>query len=441
MEETQISIKQIKEFSKIYNLDSTNKLIENSITECGLESACIDREIIIQNQPIFNIELPESKRYDQKNSGLCWVYAGFNVIKYDISRNLNIDVSEFSLSSNYIEFFDKLEKSNNTYENIINLNNINFSNIHKEYIMEFCVSEGGYWEWFVAIINKYGIVPSTYMKSAFENYDYEKITSIYKEKVKKDVIELLELKRQAVCFTKLRETKNRYLQENYILLSKILGEPISKFDYEYKNKNDEYKKYENITPLEFKNKFLALDIENFVAIGNIPMYNKEYYKVYEKKYLGNVYGKSSVRYLNLPICDLKELAIRQLKNNNSVYIYSNMSKFVDKNTGILDNRLYNYDKTLNLEKMSKEEALNLYDISAEHAMTITGVNIIDGKTQRWKVEDSYGDKEKLNGCYIMNDNFFDEFVLGIVIDKKYLSNEQIELLLQEPIEVEIKEPF
>lgn len=116
-------------------------------------------------------------------------------------------------------------------------------------------------------------------------------------------------------------------------------------------------------------------------------------------------------------------------------------KFRDKKPGILDTRLYNYEDSLNFKKLSKEEALNLHDISMHHIMTFTGVNLIDNKPQRWKIEDSYGDKEKVNGYYIMNDNFFNEFVLNVVIDKKYLSIEQLKLLEQEPIEFEFEDPF
>ena len=74
-------------------------------------------------------------------------------------------------------------------------------------------------------------------------------------------------------------------------------------------------------------------------------------------------------------------------------------------------------------------------------MTFTGVNLVNDKPQRWKIEDSYGDKEKVNGYYIMNDNFFNEFVLSVVIDKKYLTTEQLNLLEQESIEFEIESSF
>ena len=183
----------------------------------------------------------------------------------------------------------------------------------------------------------------------------------------------------------LRIEKKKFLQENYILLCKIYGEPTTKFNFEYKDKDGNYKKIENLTPIDFKNRFLNLKLEDFVTIGNTPMYNKEYYKLYQKKHLGNVYGKSYVKYLNLPIEDLKELSIKQLKDNVPVYMGAHILKFRDKKSGVLDIRLYNYEDTLNLKRLSKEESLNLYDISMHHIMSFTGVNLVNGKPQRWKV--------------------------------------------------------
>lgn len=437
----QISLEDITRFSEQYNNDRKNKIIENSITNNGLENTCIDRQIIMENQPVFNVELPETKRYDQKDSYKCWIYAGINVIKHNIAKNLNIDIMNLELSNTYISFFDKLEKSNNTYENIIELENTDLDYIHKEKIISFCASEGGYWQWFVAIVNKYGIVPMTFMPDVVESTNYEKVGNILTEKVKKDVSYLLKLKNNNESKEKLREIKNRFLQENYNLLSKILGEPKFNFDYEYKDKNNNYTIYKNMTPIDFKNKFLTLDLNNFVSIGNLPMYNKQYYKIYSKKYLGNIYQNSYVRFLNLPIEDLKDLVIKQLKDIIPVWMGAHIYKFRDKKSGILDTRLYNYKDTLDFKPLTKEEALNLHDIEMHHAMTFCGVHLSENKPIRWKIEDSYGDKEKINGYYIMNDNFFDEFVLNIIIDKKYLSKEQLELLEQEPIEFEIVEPF
>lgn len=439
--EDQISLEQLENFRKVYNSEKTNKIIENAITNNGLENACINRDIIIENQPIFNVELPESKRYDQKDSWKCWIFGGLNLIKYNIAKNLDMNVMDLELSSNHISFYDKLEKSNNVYENVINLENTEFDYLCKNEVLKFCVSEGGYWDMFVSIVNKYGIIPYSYNFDAVESTAVQRVEYLYTEKIKKDVLKLIELKKSKVDINSLRKEKDKFLQENYTLLCKIYGEPLTKFDFEYKDKDGNYKRIKNLTPIEFKNKFLDLKLENFVTIGNTPMYNKEYYKIYQKKYLGNIYEKSYVKYLNLPIEDLKELTIKQLKDNIPVYMGAHFLKFRDKKSGVLDIRLYNYEDTLKMKRLSKEESLNLYDISMHHIMSFTGVNLVDDKPQRWKVEDSYGDKEKVNGYYIMNDNFFDEFVLSVVIDKKYLSENQLKLLDQKPIEFAVEEPF
>lgn len=439
--ENQISLEQLENFRKVYNSEKTNKIIENAITNNGLENACINRDIIIENQPIFNVELPESKRYDQKDSWKCWIFGGLNLIKYNIAKNLDMNVMDLELSSNHISFYDKLEKSNNVYENVINLENTEFDYLRKNEVLKFCVSEGGYWDMFVSIVNKYGIIPYSYNFDAVESTAVQRVEYLYTEKIKKDVLKLIELKKSKVDINSLRKEKDKFLQENYTLLCKIYGEPLTKFDFEYKDKDGNYKRIKNLTPIEFKNKFLDLKLENFVTIGNTPMYNKEYYKIYQKKYLGNIYEKSYVKYLNLPIEDLKELTIKQLKDNIPVYMGAHILKFRDKKSGVLDIRLYNYEDTLKMKRLSKEESLNLYDISMHHIMSFTGVNLVDDKPQRWKVEDSYGDKEKVNGYYIMNDNFFDEFVLSVVIDKKYLSENQLKLLDQKPIEFAVEEPF
>lgn len=439
--ENQISLEQIDEFKKIYNSEKTNKVIENAITKNGLENACINRDIIIENQPIFNIELPESKRYDQKDSWRCWIFGGLNLIKHNIAKNLNMNVTDLELSNNHIAFYDRLEKSNTTYENIINADNIDFDYLHKDETLKFCVSEGGYWDMFVSIVSKYGIVPYSYNPDTVESTSMQGVEYLYTEKIKKDILKLIELKKNGMNIDGLRIEKNKFLQENYILLCKVYGEPTTKFDLEYKDKDGNYKKIENLTPIDFKNKFLDLKLEDFVTIGNTPMYNKEYYKLYQKKHLGSVYENSHVKYLNLPIDGLKELTIKQLKDNIPVYMGAHILKFRDKKSGVLDTRLYNYEDTLNLKRLSKKEALDLYDISMHHIMSFTGVNLVNDKPQRWKVEDSYGDKEKINGYYIMNDNFFNEFVLSVVIDKKYLSEKQLKLLDQEPIEFAVEDTF
>lgn len=440
--EEQITLELIRDFSKTYNNNLINKNIENKIIENGLVNSCIDKKIIEENEFTFNIELPDSKRYDQKENYRCWIYCGLNVIKYDLARNLNIDLKQLSLANNYIAFFDKLEKSNNTYENIINIKNNSWEYINKEEILKDCVSELGNWKWFVSIVNKYGLVPYECMPDVFESLIMKNITELFTEKVKKDSIKLLNKKRENKSIEELRKMKETFLKENYSFLSKILGEPKMKFDFEYKDKNLNNIKYRNMTPLEFKEKFLKINLDDFVFLENAPMYNKEFYKIYRKKYIGNVYQKSYIEFLNLPMDEIKKLVIKQLKDGMPVYIGINLKKFIDKKSGVLDTRLFNYSKMLGLDFLTKNEALNTNNIYTNHCMSICGVNLSEnGKPQRWKLEDSYGTQEKVDGYYIMNDNYFDEFILQVIINKEYLSKKQLKLLKQEVIECGVSDPI
>lgn len=426
--EEQISMNQIKEFSKQYNSKIENKLMENAITKNGIDAVCIDKKVIQENKNVFQIELSQTKRYDQTGTRRCWIYAGINMIKRDIATNMNIDDMKLELSINYIAFFDKLEKSNMAYENIIHSDHTTIEYLLSEGILKNSVAEGGYWEEFVAIVDKYGIVLAQDMPETYDSKNSARLIQLYTEKVKKDIISLLELKNQKVDIKELRKQKKKYLQENYELLSKVLGEPVQRFSLEYQDKDGKYVQYKEMTPMEFKHKFLKIDLQEFVSIGNVPMYNKEYYQRYEKEYMGNVYQGSNIYFINLPIEELKELVIKQLKDKIPVWFACEVKKMRDIQSGILDTRLYHYEKILGLRRLNKRENLDFEDICLQHAMCFVGVNLEEGKIQRWKVEDSYGTKERMDGYYVMNDNYFEEFVMNIVIHKKYLSEQQIKLL-------------
>ena len=191
---THIDLEDIKKFSKKYNSNPNNKIIENAIINNGLEKTCLNRQILIENQPIYNIELPESKRLDQESSRKCWIYAGINMIKKNIADNLKVDVTKIDLSDNYIAFFDKLEKANNFYEILIHIEDTSFENLNQLNLFKYPVVEGGYWEGFYTIINKYGIVPLAYMPNTISSMASTAMEELYTEKVKKDALEIIEMK-------------------------------------------------------------------------------------------------------------------------------------------------------------------------------------------------------------------------------------------------------
>lgn len=434
-----LNSKLLNKFDNLYKQEKSNKILENAIKNVGINKVCLNNEVVNKTRNIFSVELPKSKIYNQEESERCWIHAGINLIKNNVAKNLNIEESEYALSVNYLAFLDKLEKSNTIYNRIIENDDFNYEEEIKKDYLKFGVYEGGYFEYFRSLVNKYGIVPELVMPDVKCSKVSRDLTRILSDKVKKDVFKLIKFKKEK--WNNFDEIKEEMLKENYNLLAKCLGELPFTFDYEYKDKDGECRKITNITPKEFANKYLTIELNNLIGVANVPMYNKEYNRLYRKNYTENVYANSYVEFMNMPIEVLKDLAIRHLKDGIPVYFGCDMKKMRENDLGVMDSELYNYKDTFNIELLSKEEALSMYDIDFQHVMLITGVHIENEKVIRWKIEDSYGDKVHKDGYYIMNDNFFEAFVIEVIIDKKYLSKEQLEILNQEPILFDVTEPF
>ncbi len=429
----------LREFDRTYSENRQNKIIENAIKNVGINKFCLDNDVLRRTYNIFNIELPKSKIYNQGDSGRCWIYAGLNLIKNNVAQNLGVAESEYALSANYLAFLDKLEKSNTLYNQVIERTDFDLATELDEGYLQLGVYEGGYFEYFRALVKKYGLVPEKIMPDTQCSKSSSALNQLFNDKVKKDIYKLLDLKQRQP--KALEITKMQMLQENYNLLAKCLGEVPFKFDYENRTTSGKYLQLTDLTPQEFAQRYLTIDLDNFVGIANLPMYNKSYGKLYRKKYSENVYRHSEIEFVNLPISDLKQLAIQQLRDGMPVYFGGHIDKMRDNTLGILDANLYNYREAFQIDLLTKEEALSLSDISYQHVMLLTGVHLEKNKPVRWKVEDSFSDQVHQDGYYVMNDNFFDDFIMEVFIDKKYLNPERLAFFTQQPILFGFMEPF
>lgn len=429
----EIQLSNIESFSKIYNSNINNKNIENQIKQYGLDKVCINKEIIAENPPVFNLELRETKRYDQKDSLRCWAFSGINVIKRNVADNLNMDIMNFELSDNFIAFFHRLEKANTTYEKILRSKTTDLDTIVKRNILKNPVEEVGNWQTFAGIVKKYGLVPMTVMPTTVEGENAVRVTNLFSETVRSNAISLLKLKKQSKSIKELRKIKLRMLADNYEFLSKVYGEPSKEFNYNYIDRNGNNIILKNITPNQFAEQFLSIDIQNFVFISNVPKKDRKYGEKLKNPAPININNIKYVEFLHISIKDLKDLSIKQLQDNIPVMVGVYIRKFADKKSGVLDTRLYDYKNLVKYKNLNKEDGILVGDIELHHWMTITGVQLEEGIPKRWKVEDSYGNKEKVNGYYIMNDNYFDKYVFTVIINKKYLSKKQLELYNQKGI--------
>ncbi len=132
-----ITLKNLKKYHENYQKNKQNKIIENAIVQNGIDNVCLNHKRKEELNDVFSFELPKSKPYDQERSLRCWSFSVINMLKYNIASNMNIDVKELDLSLNYLNFFDKLEKCNSIYENIINSNNLDYFYLYEESITSF----------------------------------------------------------------------------------------------------------------------------------------------------------------------------------------------------------------------------------------------------------------------------------------------------------------
>lgn len=436
---TNINYDLLGAFHKQYYTKKVSKT-EKEIKKKGISTFFLDQESLKKFPDKFNIELPKMKVYNQGDSARCWICSGLNFIGENVAKNLNVSPEKLTLSINYISFLDKLEKSNTLYEIILSKKKWNIKKEIEEGYIKKGLYEGGYFDYFVHLIDKYGFVPEKIMPETFDSQNSYTYVDLYGEKIKKDMCKLIALKRKKTSMSQLERIKEQMLQENYEFLSKCLGEVPLRFDYKYQTLEKEEKILENITPLEFKTKFLSMNLHNYIGVANLRMYNKNYNKLYRKKYAKNVYEQNEVTFLNLPIEKLKEYTIKQLQDGVPVYFYCDGYKRANRKEGILDDNLWNY-KELGFTPLTKEEALSMWEIYNNHVMLITGVQIENGKSIRWKVLDSFGSKVHKNGYYIMSDSYFENYIFEIFIHKKYLSEEEKKMLKQKPIVFALYEPF
>ena len=438
-----ITYKMLQGFSEKYNSDYRNKMMESIITANGIKNAALNKEAVNRDINVFSIELPKVKICNQKKSGRCWAFAGLNILKREAAKKLDIDLETFELSQNYITFYDKLEKANNFYETIIDFKDKDLMDRELVLVLNEGLYEGGHWQYFIELVRKYGVVPKNIMPESKDSEDAGVLTSLLSTKVRKDAIELRKLLKSGAGIDEIEAVKQRKLLEVYGMLCKILGQPPEKFNYEYVDRNSKYNIIQGITPMEFYKKYVGVSLDDYTVIGNIPMYNKEYGKLYkEKGYIANVKDQSNQYFLNLKIEELKDLVVQSLKNGEPVYFACNVSRMSNRDLEIFDDEIYQYGKILGIDlSMSKGELFEYREISFEHLMVFTGVNIVNDVIDRWKVENSWGDEKQNKGFFVMNDNFFEKYLLHCVINKKYLSNGQLRLLDQDPVLFDPWEPI
>ena len=213
------------------------------------------------------------------------------------------------------------------------------------------------------------------------------------------------------------------------------------FSWQAKDKNKKLVRLNDLTPIDFY-KQVGVKLKDKLCLIHAPMSNKKMNELYTVSYLGNVVGGQIINYVNVDIEDMKRAAIKSLKNNEAVWFGCDVGKMFHRDLGIMDVDLYDYELLFDTKfLMDKGKRLEYGDSLMTHAMLFTGVDIVKGKSTKWRVENSWGTKGGDKGYYQMSDKWFDEFNYEVVVDKKYLPKRILEIFDREPVALQPWDPM
>lgn len=424
---TEITNQQIKDFRTATD-DKHNNIIRRAVTKNGIHSASFDQEIANINTPIFSIDLDTGKVANQKQSGRCWMFAALNTMRHDIKDRFHIS-DEFQLSQSYTLFWDKFEKANYFYENVLKTATEPLDSRRIAFLLTTPQQDGGQWDMIVSIIEKYGLVPQSIYPESKASSATAELNNTLNTLLRHDATVLRGLVAQQASKDKISNARNEMLANVYRLLSLTLGEPPVQFDFEYRDELHNFHVERQLTPQDYYQKFVSWDLDEYISVINAPTADKPFDATYNVDMLGNVVGGRDVKHLNVDINKMKAFAISQLKDGQSVWFGVDMGPQVDRESGLMANGIFASDDLFNVDStMTKAQRLDYGESLMTHAMVLTGVDLDENdQPTKWKVENSWGEKVGKKGYFTMSDDWMSEYAYQIVVKKEYLSSELVNI--------------
>ncbi|BAP39611.1 aminopeptidase C [Metamycoplasma canadense] len=421
-----ISKEMLKKMEEKYENDLTNKIIESSIFKNGLRKSSLNNEVVKKHNFVFSNETKNGNITNQKASGRCWIFAGINSIRTKLMDDLNIESLE--LSQNYIHFFDKLEKAN-FYLDWIENNGLELDNEDRLFrrFNASPISDGGYWEFFVNLVKKYGVVTKNAMNESFSSEATNDMVTQINWRLKAYTLKMKKVYSETKNINNVKKLRVQALEDVYNILVKSLGKPPKTFKFEYMDKDKKYISLDEMSPIQFYEKYIGDFLDNKIDLISDPRNKFPLNSIIQAPLSNNMVGGQPFTMVNVDIELMKRVMINQIKAGEPVWFACDVSSFSNKE-GILDSELYNYDLTLTkTPEFSKAEKFESRASVIAHAMNMVGVNLDkDGNPLYWKVENSWGTDVGNKGFWSMSDQWFTDYNYMAIIDKKYLPEEVLE---------------
>jgi bleomycin hydrolase len=428
----------LERLRKDFSANPAYRLAQNAVTRVTVDDVALDREIVSSIDHSLSTTLDDWKVTNQERSGRCWLFAGLNLLRVGVMRKTGI--KDFEFSQNYAMFWDKLERANYFFEAIIETAHRDLDDRTVAYLLESAASDGGQWNMFAALVAKHGLVPKSYMPETQSSSDTARMNSVLRYQLHQGARAVRAATAEDPEIA--RAVKAEIMQAVYRILCIHLGTPPERFDWQWTDKDKQFHRDGVLTPQEFAASYVDLPVSDYVCLVNDPRPSSPTAATFTVEYLGNVVGGPPVTYLNVDMQVIKDVAAAAIQGGEPVWFGCDVGKMMSSDYGFWDTGLYDlplvYDTGFDLDKAAR---LAYHESAMTHAMLFTGVDVLDGETRRWRVENSWGSDRGQDGFYTMTDSWFGQYVFEIAARRSVLPAELQSALDAEPIVLPAWDPM
>lgn len=427
-----------------YKMTADDRVRHNAVTNNAINKLALNRQIISGEDGQFSHKIKTKGITNQKSSGRCWMFAGFNVMRPKVIHEQGLESFEFSTA--YLQFWDKMEKSNLYLEDVIELRNAD--RLDREWLLvnEWMVGDGGWWNYVVGLIGKYGVVPASVMPETHSSENTGTMNLVLARLLRAQASELLKASGKGASVDELRKIKEKGLADVYRFLVINLGEPPKEFEWRHRVKIDTENKdekkvlppvaeklteWKTFTPQTFYKEFVGIDLADFVCLYNDPSQKMRVHYRFDRA--RNMAGAKDMNFVNIEVEEMKATAVKSVLANEPMWFAVNMGFDQSTEHGVMQVDLYDYETLFGLQlDLTKAERGRFGAGASNHAMVLMGVDLKDGQPRKWLVENSWGDSKGKKGKWTLYDEWFTEHVYTIIVNKKHVSAETLAVFEQNP---------
>lgn len=439
----------LEKFRKNFYSEEKNLLAQNVCSRVDPFDVCLSRKVLEQTQHVFNhkIESEAKPVTNQKSSGRCWLFAALNVIRLPFIKHFNLE--DFEFSQGYLFFWDKIERCNFFLNNIVETaaRNEPIDGRLVSFLLADPSNDGGQWDMLVNLINKHGLMPKKNFPETFCCESSSRLNLIVKSKLREYARNIRELISKGASDADVRSLIEEQMASIYRIVGICLGIPNETFTWNYYDKNKAFHSLGPMTPKEFYEKYVKslFNLDNKICLVTDPRPTNEYGKVYTVDCLGNVVGGRRCIYNNQPVELLLDLTAKSVKDGQAVWFGCEVSKRFAGKQGIQDLKIHNFPLVFGVDvqtTLSKADRLMYGESAMTHAMVFTAVHTNESdEVTKLRVENSWGEDRGEKGYLVMTADWFKEFTFEVVVDKKFIPQEVLDVCQQEPIVLPAWDPM